>query len=148
MPGNTSAEERQLTFNMLEKYERASQAEFRMLQGRLDDLAQSPNIEVFPLDDAMLRKSLTLRGGELARLTPFDQAILAGVLVKAERLQDPSRQLVFCEKDSDLQILDKGGKPKAPHLADLYEQAGLTVLPDFEISSYLQDPETPDQLEK
>ena len=146
-PAELTGEDLKLYYRMLEQYEQASNAEFEMLTGRLGNLAVSASIEVFPLDDEMLRKALALRGGEFATLQPFDQAILAGVLVKAERLRDPSRKLVFCEMDSDLQPWAKAGKPKA-HLADLYEQAGLTVLPDFQISSYLQDPETPDQLEK
>lgn len=135
-PEAISEDDRSLAFRMLEQYEQASRAEIRMLQGRLDELVQSPNVKVFPLDDAMLQKSLTLRGGEFAKLQPFDQAILAGVLVHAERLRDPTHQLIFCEKDSDLLPWERNQR-RRPHLADLYEQAGLTVLPDFQISSYL-----------
>ena len=65
---------------------------------------------------------------------PFDHAILAGVLVGAERLWNGGeRGLSFCEADSDLQPWDKQARPKQP-LKDAYDRAHLWVFSDFTLS--------------
>jgi hypothetical protein len=64
-------------------------------------------------------------------LRPFDQAILAAVLVRAEALRDSGADEVsFCELDGDLQPWDRNGRVKQP-LATLYDSARVWVYGDF-----------------
>jgi len=73
-------------------------------------------------------------------LKPFDQAILAAVLVRAEELRTANNlDLCFCETDADLQPWDKRGEAKRP-LTNLYDAAQVRVYGDFDLSS----PERPD----
>ena len=73
-------------------------------------------------------------------LKPFDQAILAAVLVRAEELRRAGEAgLCFCETDSDLQPWDKHGDVKRP-LTDLYDTAAVWVYGDFD----LRAPERPE----
>jgi hypothetical protein len=72
-------------------------------------------------------------------LKPFDQAILAAVLVKAEQLRNMGAEdLSFCELDSDLQPWDKRGNVKQP-LKSLYDSARLWVYEDFLMESPRQN---------
>ena len=85
------------------------------------------------LDDAMLARSteLALTG---TTLKPFDQAILAGVLVSVARLWNAGeRALSFCETDSDLQPWDKDGRAKSS-LKKAYDQAHVWVYGDFTLT--------------
>jgi hypothetical protein len=69
---------------------------------------------------------------ELA-LKPFDQAILAAILVRAKELWDEGeRDLVFAELDGDLQPWDRDGNPKL-RLIELYNAAHVWVYGDFEL---------------
>jgi hypothetical protein len=64
-------------------------------------------------------------------LNPFDQTILASILVRAEQLvSDGATDLAFCELDSDLQPWDKRNNRK-DELADLYDRARVWVYGDF-----------------
>jgi hypothetical protein len=64
-------------------------------------------------------------------LQPFDQAIMASILVKAERLNNSGiERFAFCEADSDLQRWDKVGDPKEP-LVTFYDKAVSWVYQDF-----------------
>jgi hypothetical protein len=48
-------------------------------------------------------------------LQPFDQAILAAILVRADELRTQGvEQMDFCELDSHLQPWDKDSRPKKP----------------------------------
>ena len=65
---------------------------------------------------------------------PFDHAILAAILVSAERLwEQGERGLSFCEADSDLQPWDKDGNVKRS-LTTAYDQAHLWVYGDFTLT--------------
>ena len=67
-------------------------------------------------------------------LQPFDQSVLAAVLVRARELwDDGERELCFCELDKDLQPWDKDRKRKLP-LADIYDQARVWVYSNFELT--------------
>ena len=66
-------------------------------------------------------------------LKPFDQTILASILVRAEELRSGGEyDLCFCETDTDLQPWDKNGHAKPP-LTDLYDQVALWVFGDFDL---------------
>jgi hypothetical protein len=86
----------------------------------------------------MLEKSSALSFEKLG-LGPFDQAILASILVRAEQLRsDGASDLAFCELDADLQPWDKRNNRKN-ELADLYDRGRIWVYGDF----LLETPEIP-----
>jgi len=78
-------------------------------------------------------------------LKPFDQAILAAVLVRAEELGDQGADdVAFCELDGDLQPWDKNGRSKQP-LTDLYDSAQLWVYGDFAMENPPRRPTFPEE---
>ena len=90
--------------------------------------------EVFPLSEEMLRRAVDLSTQNLD-LKPFDQAILAAVLVRGEALRaEGADEVSFCELDSDLQPWDKNGRNKEP-LSGLYDSAGIWVYGDFAMAN-------------
>jgi len=108
--------------------------------GQLDELLASPDkehgVEIFSMNEDMLVRSVQLLH---LGLQPFDQAILASILVKAETLKKNGiERFSFCEADSDLQPSDKLGAPKEP-LLSIYDQAAIWVYQDF----LLQEPQMP-----
>ncbi len=115
---------------VLDQYETAVMAELEGIEKRLATLRNCPGIDVFPLCDEMLVRAAQLAVRNLD-LKPFDQAILAAVLVRAEALRDLGADDVsFCELDGDLQPWDKNGRTKQP-LSALYEAARIWVYGDF-----------------
>ncbi|MBK7926272.1 MAG: hypothetical protein IPJ98_01920 [Bryobacterales bacterium] len=106
-------------------------------------IVRHSGIEVFALSEAMLAKAVELSTINLD-LKPFDQAILAAVLVRAEQLRDLGvDDVVFCELDGDLQPWDKNGRAKQP-LQDLYDSAHLWVYGDFAMQSPVKRPTFPE----
>lgn len=102
------------------------------LSATLGALRDPPGCDVFPLDQEMLERSLDLGASEL-ELGPVDQAILAAILVRAQRLRASGGVgMVFCERDADLLPWNKRGQRK-DGLAELYEEVGLTVYRDFDL---------------
>jgi hypothetical protein len=119
---------------VLDQYEAAVLAELDDLDERLGSLRNHPGIEVFSLHDEMLLRAVELSTQNLD-LKPFDQAILAGVLVRAEALYyQGADDVSFCELDGDLQPWDKNGRSKQP-LTGLYDSAGVWVYGDFEMEN-------------
>lgn len=110
-----------MTREVLDRFEQQVRAELRELNNILGSLRQMNGLEMFPLNERMLERTVALSASDLS-LTPFDQAILATVLVRAE---EPGiaeeRDLCFCETDADLQPWDKNEDPKQP-LTDLYRR--------------------------
>lgn len=106
----------------------------------LRTLAQNRGLDVFPMNAVMLARSTGLCF-ELPDLKPYDQAVLAAILVRAdELLKSGERELVFCELDSDLQPWDKARHSK-PKLTELYDQANVWVYSDY----LLQAPGMPER---
>ena len=108
--------------------------------GQLDEILASLDkehgVEIFSMNEDMLVRSVQLLH---LGLQPFDQAILASILVKAETLKKNGiERFSFCEADSDLQPSDKLGAPKEP-LLSIYDQAAIWVYQDF----LLQEPQMP-----
>jgi len=119
---------------LLNQYTHSIKRDLGNLDDRLKMLAELPYVEIFGLDDAML-----LRATELALfgidLKPYDQAILAGILITAERLWDSgARTLSFCLTDADLQPWDKYGRSK-PQLLQAYDSAHVWVYEDFTLTT-------------
>ena len=97
---------------------------------RLDALAKLPHINVFPLSETMLERQISLGALDLS-IKPYDLAVLAAVIVKAEELQQKKYSWVgFCELDSDLLPWDKSRYSK-PILSKLYDDARIWVYDNF-----------------
>jgi hypothetical protein len=93
-------------------------------------LRNQPNLNVFPLSEAMLERQVTIGAMDIA-LKTYDLAVFAAVLVKSEELRrDGCDWVGFCELDSDLQPWDKFGDRK-PILSDLYNDSRIWVYGDF-----------------
>lgn len=126
----------------LDRYESRVITELDQLQATLDEFRTSPGIEVFPLDEQMLRRSVELSTQELD-LKPYDQAILAAVLVRADQLRAAGEaEFCFCELDGDLQPWDRKGRSKQP-LTALYDRAQIWVYGDFSMKSPERRPDWP-----
>lgn len=92
-------------------------------------LKKTPRLEVLDLSQEMLELCTELSYLKLA-LEPFDQTILASVLVKAKQIADAGEgPCAFCELDSDLQPWGKEA-PKEK-LTQLYDEAKVWVYGDF-----------------
>jgi hypothetical protein len=125
-----SPEEERVTREVLDRFEDQVRRELRQLDETIIALRQEPNLEVFPLNDGMLAKAVDLAQLDLV-LKPFDQAILAAVLVRAgELMAEGETDLCFCESDADLQPWDKHGEARQP-LTGLYAAAGVWVYENF-----------------
>jgi hypothetical protein len=118
---------------VLDQYEVGVSAELEGLDGRLRSLRSHPGVEIFALREEMLVRAVDLSTQNLD-LKPFDQAILAAVLVRAEELNGKGDEVSFCELDSDLQPWDKNGRSKEP-LTSLYDSAQVWVYGDFAMES-------------
>lgn len=120
---------------VLDMFEKSVKNELKQLQARLDSLREPGNgVEVFALDHAMLERAAALGSGDIY-LEPFDQAILAAVLVRGERLRAGGEtDICFCELDSNLQPWGKRGGPK-PELTRQYDRAGVWVYKDYTLTS-------------
>jgi hypothetical protein len=128
----------QIVRKVLDRYESRVISELDRLQLTLDELHGTPGIDVFPLDEQMLRRSVELSTEQLD-LKPFDQAILSAVLVRAKQLhKDGEADFCFCELDGDLQPWDRNGNSKQP-LTSLYDEAHVWVYGDFA----MKNPERP-----
>jgi predicted nucleic acid-binding protein len=122
---------------ILDRFDSMVRSELDRLEATLDEtiaaLRSNPAIEVFALDDEMLERAIALGASEL-ELEPYDQAVLAGVLVRGSRLRrDGATEVSFCELDGDLQPWDKRGNAKQP-LTRMYDEAGIWVYGDFELA--------------
>jgi hypothetical protein len=139
-----NAEDSETVRRLLDKYETTVGAELDHLAERLALLRNHPGIEVFPLSEEMLVRAVELSIENLD-LEPFDQAILAAVLVRARALRDlGADDIAFCEPDGHLRPWDKKtGGIKQP-LAALYDAAGVRVYSDFAMESPPKRPGFPE----
>jgi len=132
--GTVRADEGGVARRVLDRYETSVLAELADTEDRLRLLQDHPGIEIFPLSEEMLRRTVDLSTQNLD-LKPFDQAILAAVLVRGGALRaEGADEVSFCELDSDLQPWDKNGRNKEP-LTGLYNSAGIWVYGDFDMAS-------------
>lgn len=92
-------------------------------------LKDTPGLEILNLSQEMLERCADMSYLKLA-LGPFDQAVLAVVLVKASQIAEAGEgPCAFCELDSNLQPRGKEG-PKEK-LTQLYDEAHIWVYGDF-----------------
>jgi predicted nucleic acid-binding protein len=104
---------------LLQLFVNMTSAELDQLEARLEEVRELVN--AYALTDAMLEQALTLRT-RVPDLGPFDEAILAAIVVKAQELT----------LDRDLSPVDKRGNRK-PELFTVYEEVGLVVRTDFKL---------------
>jgi hypothetical protein len=129
---------------LLDGYEAAVLADLDRLEERFALLRSHPGVEVFPLSDEMLVRAVDLSEENLD-LEPFDQAILAAVLVRAQALRNlGADDISFCELDGHLRPWDRTGRAKQP-LAGLYDAAGVWVYGDFAMENPPKRPRSPEQ---
>jgi hypothetical protein len=119
---------------VLDRMEGRVKADLAKIEDTLRDLSGAKGVEVFPLTEAMLNRCAELSYLKLD-LKPFDQAILAAILVRAEDLaKEGVTETEFCELDSDLQPWDKKSNAK-PLLTELYDVRRIWVYSDFLLQS-------------
>jgi len=117
------------TREVLNKFEGLVRQDLDNLEVKLEQLKAEKGLEVFALTSEMLEKSISL--ATEVELKPFDNSILAAVLVRAEELvKSGQTDLAFCELDGDLQPWGRGGIPD-PTLTRLYDNARVWVYRDF-----------------
>ena len=116
--GKMTTEDANAAFRVFDKFDGLVANELTKVPERLIELAEHPNLNVFPLSESMLERQVYI-GAMDTSLKPYDLAVLAAILVRAEDLQQQEHSWVgFCELDSDLQPWDKNGALK-PILSDL-----------------------------
>jgi hypothetical protein len=141
--GTLNAEDSATIRRILDGYEATVLAELDRLDERIAFLRSHPGIEVFPLSDEMLVRAVELSIQNLD-LEPFDQAILAAVLVRAQALRDlGADDISFCELNGHLRPWDKNGRSKQP-LTALYDAAGVWVYRDFAMENPPKRPGFPE----
>jgi predicted nucleic acid-binding protein len=128
--GRVNPEDAKAAFRVFDQFDGLVANELTKVAERLHDLAKHPSLRVFSLSEPMLERQVSIGTMDLA-LKPYDLAILAAVIVKAEELQKVGHPWVgFCELDSDLQPWDRAGDRK-PILSKLYNDARIWVYSDF-----------------
>lgn len=123
--GRLTPEQNEALLRFFEVFQATVLQDLAALDEALDALRHTPGVELFALDQTMLERAISLRP---LGLKPFDEAILAAVLVRAELLHAAgAAELIFCTIDGDL----RPDKQKDRRLSELYVQAGLRVLRNF-----------------
>jgi hypothetical protein len=135
-----TAEQAEVIRSGVDLMEKVVKNDLHRTETTLRELAKTHGLEVFPMNAAMLEQSTNFCFG-LPELKPYDQAVLAAVLIRAgELLKSGEREIVFSELDSDLQPWDKNRQVK-PKLTELYDRANIWVYGDY----LLQAPEMPER---
>lgn len=143
LQGRLTADEDEVTRRVLDQMEAHVRYELARFDSKIADLKHDIAVDIFALDEEMLQLCTELSYEKLG-LQPFDQAILAAVLVRARQLSavDVPAEFAFCELDTDLQPWDKNGAAKQP-LTQLYDDAGVWVYGEFLLSQPERPPNWP-----
>ncbi|HEX4595168.1 MAG TPA: hypothetical protein VH157_12875 [Bryobacteraceae bacterium] len=138
--GSVTPQDARITRTILDKYQSSIQDDLDRLDDNVRALAHLPCVNVFGLDDTMLHHATTLALAGIAP-KPFDHAVLAGILINAQRLwESGERGLSFCEADADLQPWGRYGDDK-PELRAAYDQAHVWVYGDFTLTQPMRPPD-------
>lgn len=134
--GSLNAADSEVVQRFLEAFDGHVKADLASIDARLDELLKVTNVKSFALSEGMLERILRLRTSvvEVNQMKPYDEAILAAVLVRAETLRsEGATSITFCTLDSDLLPWTKRGEARS-ELKALYDQAGVaTVLASFNV---------------
>lgn len=124
-----------IVLEFLKLYDAEVSRQLRAIDRRLDELVNWPGVEIFALNDAMLARAIDLRHTpEVQQLKPFDEAILAAVLVQTEEVRKlGAADVRFCTLDTDLWPRSRKTGAIRPGLQKLYEDAGLRIQADFSV---------------
>jgi hypothetical protein len=137
--GHVDTETEAAMRGVLDRFEGLVKRDLDNLEARIEGLKAEKGLDVFPLNADMLERSISLTT-EKVDLKPYDNSILAAILVRAhELIKDGEKDLAFCELDGDLQPWDKNGNSK-PALIRLYDEARVWVYRDFTVTT----PEPPE----
>jgi predicted nucleic acid-binding protein len=137
--GHVEPKDEHVTRRVLDQFEKLVNNDLDRLEDKLSALRSEVGLEVFPLSHTMLERSIALTLDKVD-LKPFDNSILAAVLVRAgELLRQGDSDLAFCELDGDLQPWGRDGRDK-PQLRRLYDSVRVWVYRDFTITT----PERPE----
>ena len=130
-----NAEDSNVAFRVLQKFEELVEAELSKVPERLNNLQHHSHLKVFPLSEPMLERQVSIGAMDLS-LKPYDLAILSAILVRSEALRrEGFTKVCFCELDSDLQPWNKLGAPK-PNLKKLYDDAQVEVYDNFLLEDF------------
>jgi len=100
--GHVEAGVEEATRRVLEQFESLVKRDLDNLETRIEGLKKEKGLHIFPLNTDMLGPSILLTAEKLD-LKPYDNSILAAILVRAyELLKEGERDLAFCELDGDL----------------------------------------------
>lgn len=113
--GKLTHADRDVVIKAVDIFETTVREELATVDKTLSALRTEPGLEVFAMSDSYLELSVEMSFS--LDLQAFDQA---------------TAELVFCEKDSDLQPWDKNGN-RIVELSELYDPIGLWVYGDFDM---------------
>lgn len=126
--------EGQTVRTFLDKLEATVRNDLTGLQQRLASIRTLPGVNVFGMDDEMLAFAVELAEHELG-LKPFDQSILAAILVRAKQLsREAEHEFFFCDLDTDLQPWARDGSARRG-LKSLYDRHRIWVYGDFTMTT-------------
>lgn len=116
---------------LLTEFSNIVTAELKGLSRRIDEVAEASGVQVFGLSDSMLSRSISLRNEvPEPHLKPFDEVILAAILVRAEEIASAQCRL-FCTLDFDLAPVVRDNTRR--HLVAVYNRAQLQVRTSFNL---------------
>jgi predicted nucleic acid-binding protein len=132
--GHVEAAAEEATRRVLDQFEGLVKRDLDNLEAKLEGLKAEKGLHIFPLSADMLERSISLASEKLD-LKPYDNSILAAILVRAGELARESKaDIALCELDGDLQPWDKYGNTK-PVLTRLYDDARIWVYGDFTMTT-------------
>lgn len=128
--GLLSAAQTDETRRFLQLYTSTISRELEDVQAKADSLRELPGIDVFGLTDDVAQRVFDVR--HVPDLKPFDEIILAAILVRNNELREAgvATDTSFCELDGDLRPWDKQGRRREP-LCTIYDDARIWVYGDF-----------------
>lgn len=147
--GRLTETESEVVARFLDDFVKSQEAARADIDARLASLAATANVDCFALDDEMLKRTVDLRAEIFdVTLQPFDEAILGGVIVRAERLQQEGvLASTFCSLDEDLSPRKKKNRStvRSNSLDKLYRTAGIEFRFDFDVRIDTDDEASEDE---
>lgn len=139
--GQLSVEDRDCVRRVAQLYANEVRASLEGLDRRVDSLRGQGGLEIFPLNETMLERACDLATEPDLHLSPFDNAILAALLVRADELRQRGHDKIYlAELDADLFPYTRDGSQKQP-LHRLYTAAGVTnFYRDFSLEEHTSVP--------
>jgi hypothetical protein len=132
--GSVDAGDNETVRRVLRSFEELLRVELDGLDDRIQAVREEGKVEVLPMTQPVLDRSVDLAMEAGLDLDPFDNAILSNVLVTAETLRELGEtEVFFAEKDRHLQAVDRDGSRHEP-ICSLYDTAHVWVVHDFTLT--------------